>query len=558
MSRDFIIYGVNRVAKDFEYMFRDRIHIKYFIDDHLPPEEQFCHCAVHGVEEIRHTFPIIICDFHKEEKTARLNSLGYVYGKDYFYEKDFFGELDNNLIPDDREIIVWGVGIHGKDFLKNNTAYKISFCIDSYAQGMECEGYKVYTPDYVTDWSKYFVIVTMSNNSEVVSFLTGIGLKEGQDFVGERKLKGLPSLLLKKTIFDQNCYGFTCKTILNHLEILTEGNSYCCCPSLLDTPMDNVFEENLEKAWHLNTHRILCLSSENKTYSFCSKTMCPLFIGKRQDEDMILSEDYNEMEPGPKVVVLGYDDTCNLKCSTCRKDYKIAEGEAKQKLIDYSGNVTESMLDNCEFLVAAGNGEVFLSEAYKAVYMSEKCNNIGYIRLLSNGILFTPDRWESFKKGKHAKIMLTVSIDAATAETYQKIRGGNFERLKENMKFAAELRKKGELSYFRINFVVQKSNYQEMIPFVEWGLELDADEVFFTRIQNWGTYTEDEFKEISMMEEDGVTPKKELQVVLQDPIMKNQIVDLGTIQFSHDPIRDTYIENYYKWELERKVSDLFN
>ena len=108
-----------------------------------------------------------------------------------------------------------------------------------------------------------------------------------------------------------------------------------------------------------------------------------------------------------------------------------------------------------------------------------------------------------------------------------------------------------------MNFVVQKKNYQEMPLFVQWGKQLGADEVFFTKILNYGTYSQDEFFEISMMEEDGMTPKKELVKILDLPIMKDEIVDLGTIRYSHEPIGIDYIENYYKWELERKVPHLF-
>ena len=101
------------------------------------------------------------------------------------------------------------------------------------------------------------------------------------------------------------------------------------------------------------------------------------------------------------------------------------------------------------------------------------------------------------------------------------------------MKFASELRRKGDLSYFRMNFVVQKENYKEMVDFVQWGIELGVDEIFFTKILNWGTYTPEEFEEISMMEKDGITPKPELKEILQHPVMKSDIVDLGTIQFGH-------------------------
>ena len=195
---------------------------------------------------------------------------------------------------------------------------------------------------------------------------------------------------------------------------------------------------------------------------------------------------------------------------------------------------------------------MFASKEYKQIYESQKCQP-EYIRILSNGTLFTKERWENFKKNKNCKMMLTVSVDAATKETYEQIRcGGNFEQLKKNMEFASELRKQGELCYFRMNFVVQRENYKEMISFVQWGEELEVDEIFFTKILNWGTYTEEEFAKISMMEKDGITPKEELKEILKHPVMQSYIVDLGTIQYSHKVDRIDVVENYYIWELEKR------
>ena len=191
------------------------------------------------------------------------------------------------------------------------------------------------------------------------------------------------------------------------------------------------------------------------------------------------------------------------------------------------------------------------------MYESEECNP-QFIRLLSNGMLFNQRNWEHFIKGRRQKIMLTVSIDAATKETYESIRrNGNFGVLKKNMEFASQLRKSGGLCYFRMNFVVQKENYREMIPFVEWGQKLGVDEIFFTKILNWGTYTPEEFAEISMMEQDGVTPKPELKEILENPVMKSEIVDLGTIQYQHKEDEIETVENYYMWELEKRGGRLF-
>ena len=96
-----------------------------------------------------------------------------------------------------------------------------------------------------------------------------------------------------------------------------------------------------------------------------------------------------------------------------------------------------------------------------------------------------------------------------------------------------------------------------MPEFVRWGVEIGADEVFFTKILNWGIYSKEEFDDISMFEPDGITPKSELKTILDDPIMKERIVDLGTIKYAHQTFNDFFVHNYYMWELERKVKGLF-
>lgn len=306
-------------------------------------------------------------------------------------------------------------------------------------------------------------------------------------------------------------------------------------------------------------HKILCLSTQNRTYTFCKRDMCPYFIN-RVSRSVAEKEDweYKKMESRPEVLAIGYDKTCNLRCETCRKELHIAGAQEAAVAYAVGELVKKELLPGCRFFILAGNGEVFASMAYAEAYESKESEKIPYIRILSNGTLFNPANWKRFKQGKSGKIMVTFSIDAARKATYEDIRrGGNFDVIRKNMAFAAELKKRGELAYFRMNFVVQKKNYQEMPEFVKWGEELGADEVFFTKILNWGTFTDEEFREVSMMREDGITPKPELEEVLQNSIMKHRIVDLGTIRYSHEAVEGNEFYNYYMWELERKVPGLF-
>ena len=554
----YIIYGVNRVAKDFLYIFKD-LDILYLTDD-VTERGNFCGYPIQGLEEAlmdTSYAQIILCGFDKKQKEKILQKRGLLYGQDYIYEKDFFTQLDECSIPSDRKILVWGTGKLCRFLLEQELSFAVGAFIDSYKKSDHFMGKPVYFPDEIIDWKQYYIIVAVGKAEEIFEALLGYGLVEGRDFIGYQNIVYRPSDMLRKTIFDPSCYTLECNTMFNHLEILDQGNTRCCCTTFVKPNLGNILEKSAFEIWNSNLHKVLCLSTENKTFSFCDKTMCPLFVAKKSGVLRLEERAYKSIKPFPEVVALGYDSSCNLSCSTCRKELHFARGEELETVNKITEIVKRDYLPGCRFLILAGNGEVFASPAYRSIYKSNECRP-QFIRLLSNGMLFNQTNWEHFVNEHTKKIMLTVSVDAATKETYESIRrNGNFDILKRNMEFASELRKRGELCYFRMNFVVQRENYKEMIPFVEWGEELGVDEVFFTKILNWGTYTEEEFAQISMMEADGITPKTELKEILEDPRMKSEIVDLGTIQYTHKVDRADIVENYYMWELEKRGGKLF-
>lgn len=88
----YIIYGVNRVAKDFLYMF-EQLDILYFMDDTIEAK-RFCGYEIKSIDDALQDClydQIIICDFEKEQKEGILQENGLQYRRDYIYEQDFFG-----------------------------------------------------------------------------------------------------------------------------------------------------------------------------------------------------------------------------------------------------------------------------------------------------------------------------------------------------------------------------------------------------------------------------------------------------------------------------------
>lgn len=544
----YFLLGEERSRKDFWYIFDELIHIIDVKSD------------IEAVLQEATNTPVILCGTEKDDLEESLKSRGFQKGKDYFYETDFFTLLDEFVIPSDRKIAVWGTGTMAKKLLSEIPDLCVSCFIDTNKNADEFYSRPVYFPKEIENWKQYYVIVAVMDDGAIRKELIKKALIDRVDFVGIIDFFNRPSVYLSKTYFDTNYYDLECHTMLNHLEILRDGETSCCCTTFMYERLGNITKMPKEQIWKSSLHKILCLSAVNHTYTFCKKDMCPLFIGKKRGKisDNLNEKEYQRMSDSPETLALAYDQTCNLYCTTCRDKMYIPTEEVKQKQKTLSDILIKNYLSDVQFLILAGDGEVFASPSYREVYSAAECEGICYIRLLSNGLLFNEHNWKELRKNKHAKFMLTVSIDAATKKTYENIRrGGDFEKLKKNMEFASALRKSGELSYFRINFVVQKRNYLEMPLFVEWGESLGCDEVFFTKILNWGTYTEEEFQNVSMMQSDGITPKPELLELSRDPRMQSDIVDMGTIQALHKQDTADAVKNYYMWELEKRGGKLF-
>ncbi len=170
--------------------------------------------------------------------------------------------------------------------------------------------------------------------------------------------------------------------------------------------------------------------------------------------------------------------------------------------------------------------QVFLSKNYKKLLYggSDKRNSV---IIMTNGTLFTKREWEKLEE-KYEHIGFMVSVDAATKETYEKVRcGGNFDNLMKNMDFLSELRKENKVSSVKVIMIVQKANYMEIPCFIKWAIDKKFDGVNLSHIRNWGTYDDEYFYEkVSMFDKEGGM-KPELSAILKDPICNEPIVHMS-------------------------------
>ncbi|MEI6816423.1 MAG: radical SAM protein [Bacteroidota bacterium] len=193
----------------------------------------------------------------------------------------------------------------------------------------------------------------------------------------------------------------------------------------------------------------------------------------------------------PQVVIIETIAGCNLKCIMCpEKDLSRPQGKMKFPL--FKKIIDEISVENPDAEVWMPiMGEVFMmKERVFDLIEYAKSKGLTKIFMNSNFVLFEKswiDRLDSSGLNK-----LTVGLDAATKETYEKIRvDGDFDKVEENIKALIEAKTKGKLKNLEVTlqFIVMEENENEEELFkTKW-----MDKGFTIKVRHrlgWGTAVE--------------------------------------------------------------------
>jgi radical SAM protein with 4Fe4S-binding SPASM domain len=108
------------------------------------------------------------------------------------------------------------------------------------------------------------------------------------------------------------------------------------------------------------------------------------------------------------------------------------------------------------------------------------------VNLTTNGSLLTPQNIKKLLSMKNLK-HITVSVDAGTKQTYERIRkGGRWDYLMKNLSSLLENRKICNLDspLISTNFVVMKNNFRELPKYVETMADIGIDIISTTNAHN--------------------------------------------------------------------------
>ena len=275
--------------------------------------------------------------------------------------------------------------------------------------------------------------------------------------------------------------GKRCPRPFDTVLIDKQGSCYACeCTSWLPQSIGNLQIKSLEEIVGSDMHQHLQSSIADGTYRYCNEHQCPYILGGGIKESDSM---------GIRHLRLAFDDSCNLRCPSCRKGLIFhKEGSAYNLGVRLADKINDWLHNHAGPIQVhmGSDGDPFASHVYRHfMERTPQRDNIKY-SILTNALML---------KESHTSIPyimsnlneLGVSIDGASKETYEKLRlGGKWEKMLEALECVSQL-KKTHGFVFSMHMVVQQDNWREMPMMLDLADTHNADNVYFNRIQDWNT-----------------------------------------------------------------------
>lgn len=300
--------------------------------------------------------------------------------------------------------------------------------------------------------------------------------------------------------------GQYCLSPFVMIEVTLNGDVRMCgCGAWMPSTIGNLTRTTLKEMLSSDLAQKIRQSIIDGSYVYCNEKLCGVITNNALNSiDTVppnitaLFDDVSKFEMPHHISFQG-DETCNLSCPSCRTSIKKTSADKLQeqqhigKLI--SKNLFSEPTDQKIKLELSGTGEVFASPLLLNFINSIDPSNFPNLELDigTNGLL-CEQNWHRLGLMQSSVKKVTVSIDASQASTYERLRrGGKWENLLESMNFLQN-KKHSQGIALHTRMIVQQQNYPEIESFYQMCQQFDVDMVEYSRVTNWGTWSQKEFQ----------------------------------------------------------------
>lgn len=520
-----VVYGSIRQKKDLEYVFQELEFVLQTED-----EEKLIQCIKEG-------YFAVLCSDDKSNIISLMKQENVPEEK-YMTDQELINTLNFPLMEyvRNRRIVIWGTSNTCNEFENVLRSKEINIQLYGYVDNDKCkvgtsrmsvfgDELPVMSPDMINPTEYYVIIATSYRNYvSIERDLSRLTFKK-QDYVYYRTVIDDVAEYFSKVYKMKLYYNTECKNKDCSVRIKSNGDVCTCCMAY-ESVYGNLYEHSFEEIWQSKRAAISRLALENKTYVYCDAKRCHYLSNIKPK---LMNDEYAETlryrqwtEEYPSSIAPEVDRSCNLCCTSCRSRVFV---ENSMDIEAYADMILDKVVSLPTRLILNTVGEVFASKYCLKILNDEKTRNRESISLYSNGTLLSPDKLDALLK-EYQTLEVAISIDAASEETYHKIRrNGDFKVLCENLEYMSVQKKLGRITFFQINYVIQAENIAEISQFVQWGRRLGVDRIVMHAIENWGVYSSQEFEEVSVFRNGKI--KEEFLKYFTKDIIEDEIVDLG-------------------------------
>jgi len=284
---------------------------------------------------------------------------------------------------------------------------------------------------------------------------------------------------IKKPIYQ----GKFCRIPFDTLQIDWDGDVQLCdCQLHMPYTIGNIFQNSLSDIWTNSQAQLVRQAVIDGDFTYCSWD-CSRLPTLTPHHGVL-----PKVRNFPNTIKIDLDRSCNLKCPSCRETVIIEKQSDKiQKQIQLFDEIKQWALANPQNTVTViplGSGEIFASHSgmkFLESLVDYPHQNLK-LHLTTNGTLITKNK-ELLTNIKHLIKSWSISIDAATPETYAQVRGGDWSALMNGLKFIGSIRQS-----LGLKFVVQQKNWHEITAFAELAANHNSG-VYFSNLLDWGHWT---------------------------------------------------------------------
>lgn len=185
----------------------------------------------------------------------------------------------------------------------------------------------------------------------------------------------------------------------------------------------------------------------------------------------------------PANLQIARSNLCNFKCVYCT-DHRPGNDIPRTRLDGAQWDALMKLVPRTELIAFHGISEFLIDPAFFDI-VAQCAHARVALSLNTNGSVCTP-RHVKVLVEHPAAVVMTVSVDAASAQTFRAIRGWDFDRVLANIRTYVEAFRGRPFSWITLSFVITKTNVHEMADFVRLAASLGVNAVRFNRLHEYG------------------------------------------------------------------------